>query len=151
MVIIYRWSSALEETSAKTFSVIHNTFDPAEFGTKGGAALNSSETSEENVDAFTICIRFQGRRDQRTKLSATDESSGLPWFILENYTKIMAPQTSLVPCPVCKLGRQWRRVSCARGAHQHWRRQGAPLPRPRCWDPIQSKHIEITVSAWKIA
>ena len=68
MVIIYGWSSALEETSAKTFSVIHNTFDPAEFGTKGGAALNSSETSEEIVDAFTICIRFQGRWQSKNKI-----------------------------------------------------------------------------------
>ena len=48
--------------SAKTFSVIHNTVDPAVFGTKGGAALNASETGDDegNVDAFTICIRFQG-------------------------------------------------------------------------------------------
>ena len=68
MVIIYGWSSALEETSAKTFSVIHNTFDPAEFGTKGGAALNSSEASEEIVDAFTICIRFQGRLQSKNKI-----------------------------------------------------------------------------------
>ena len=48
-------------SSAKTFSVIHNTNDPAEFGTKGGAALNASETGDDYVDAFTICIRFQGR------------------------------------------------------------------------------------------
>ena len=44
---------------AKTFSVIHNTIDPAEFGSKGGARLNAS--GDGYVNAFTICIRFQGQ------------------------------------------------------------------------------------------
>ena len=49
---------AFSAVSAKTFSVIHNTIDPAVFGTKGGATLNA--TGDGYVDAFTICIRFQG-------------------------------------------------------------------------------------------
>ena len=42
---------------AKTFKVFHNTFDPAVFGTTGGAHHNA--TGEGNVDALSICIRFQ--------------------------------------------------------------------------------------------
>ena len=53
--------------SAKTFSVIHNTVDPAEFGTKGGAALNATATGDQDghVDAFTMCVRFQGRNTKK--------------------------------------------------------------------------------------
>ena len=43
--------------SAKNFSVIYNTVDPAVFGTKGGARLNA--TGDGYVDALTMCIRFQ--------------------------------------------------------------------------------------------
>ena len=43
--------------NAKTFKVFHNTFDPAVFGTTGGAHHNA--TGEGNVDALSICIRFQ--------------------------------------------------------------------------------------------
>ena len=50
---------AFTAASANTFSVIHNTIDPAVFGTKGGARLNA--TGDGYVDAFTICIRFQGQ------------------------------------------------------------------------------------------
>ena len=61
--LIFVTTALAAAASAKTFSVIHNTVDPAVFGTKGGAALNASETGDDgNVDAFTICIRFQGRR-----------------------------------------------------------------------------------------
>ena len=42
---------------AKTFKVFHNTFDPAVFGTTGGVHHNA--TGEGNVDALSICIRFQ--------------------------------------------------------------------------------------------
>ena len=42
---------------AKTFKVFHNTLDPAVFGTTGGAHHNA--TGEGNVDALSICIRFQ--------------------------------------------------------------------------------------------
>ena len=43
--------------NAKIFKVFHNTFDPAVFGTKGGAHHNG--TGEGNVDALTVCNRFQ--------------------------------------------------------------------------------------------
>ena len=42
---------------AKTFKVFHNTFDPAVFGTTGGAHHNA--TGDGYVDALTICNRFQ--------------------------------------------------------------------------------------------
>ena len=42
---------------ANTFKVFHNTFDPAVFGTTGGAHLNA--TGDGYVDALSICIRFQ--------------------------------------------------------------------------------------------
>ena len=42
---------------AKRFKVFHNTFDPAVFGTTGGAHHNG--TGDGYVDALTICSRFQ--------------------------------------------------------------------------------------------
>ena len=42
---------------ANTFKVFHNTFDPAVFGTTGGAHHNA--TGDGYVDALSICIRFQ--------------------------------------------------------------------------------------------
>ena len=42
---------------ANTFKVFYNTFDPAVFGTTGGAHLNA--TGDGYVDALSICIRFQ--------------------------------------------------------------------------------------------
>ena len=48
------------EVNAKTFSVIYNTIDPAIYGTKGGATLEAAATGDDYVNAFTICIRFQG-------------------------------------------------------------------------------------------
>ena len=43
--------------NGKIFKVFHNTFDPAVFGTTGGAHHNA--TGEGFVDALTICNRFQ--------------------------------------------------------------------------------------------
>ena len=43
--------------NAKTFKVFHNTYDPAVFGTTGGAHHNA--TGDGNVDDLSICIRFQ--------------------------------------------------------------------------------------------
>ena len=42
---------------AKLFKVFHNTFDPAVFGTTGGAHHNG--TGDGYVDAMSICVRFQ--------------------------------------------------------------------------------------------
>ena len=42
---------------AKAFKVFHNTFDPAVFGTTGGAHHNA--TGDGDVDALSICVRFQ--------------------------------------------------------------------------------------------
>ena len=42
---------------AKTFKAFHNTFDPAVFGTTGGAHHNA--TADGYVDASSICIRLQ--------------------------------------------------------------------------------------------
>ena len=47
----------VELVNAKTFKVFHNTFDPAVFGTTGGAHHNA--TGDGYVDALSICIRFQ--------------------------------------------------------------------------------------------
>ena len=41
------------------FKVFHNTLDPAVFGTVGGAHLVNA-TGNGDVEAVTICIRFQG-------------------------------------------------------------------------------------------
>ena len=41
------------------FKVFHNTLDPAVFGTVGGAHLVNI-TGNGDVEAVTICIRFQG-------------------------------------------------------------------------------------------
>ena len=51
---------------AKPFQVIHNTFDPSVFGTKGGAALNASE--EGAVKAFTFCMRYQDSIQRRSDI-----------------------------------------------------------------------------------
>ena len=43
------------------FKVFYNTLDPAVFGTVGGAHLvNVTSGSDGDVEAVTICIRFQG-------------------------------------------------------------------------------------------
>ena len=42
-----------------TFKVFNNTLDPSVFGQNGGAILNASG-GDGNVDAVTICLRFQG-------------------------------------------------------------------------------------------
>ena len=41
-----------------TFNVFQNTLDPSVFGQNGGAILNASGSGF--VDAFTLCMRFQG-------------------------------------------------------------------------------------------
>ena len=52
--------SLISITSGQTtFKVFNNTLDPSVFGQNGGAILNASG-GDGNVDAVTICLRFQG-------------------------------------------------------------------------------------------
>ena len=125
-----RWRRPLPRPSRSSTTLLTRRSLAPRAGRRSTRAKLARRTS--TLSRFASGFRDDGGSKNKivSLKSATDERSGLPWLIFENYTKIMAPQTSLVPCTVCKLGRQWWRVSGARGAHQHWRRQGAPLPRP---------------------
>ena len=56
------WVSSLVSIAfcQTSFRVFHNTLDPSVFGQNGGAILNAN--GDGFVDAFTLCLRFQGRK-----------------------------------------------------------------------------------------
>ena len=56
--LIYLLASVVS-ANTEHFKVFHNTLDPAVFGTVGGAHL-VNVTGDGDVEALTICLRFQG-------------------------------------------------------------------------------------------